>query len=371
VKTLFARWLASARIAAGRCVRGVTHRVVGSTTGDGAAFAVFGDPQARHHFTRACLGPNAQPRARLCFHAWGNAAAAARRRARECGIVVIAEERAPRGLEAEVLRVPKVVGLTIELPPGIDDYLRQVRTSVRKTVLRLRERALRREIVRDPAWSDEFFARFHRPSSYSRHGSETILLEPARLRAGFAIAGTEFLRVADDTGCIAAVYARAQPDGYRLMRLGWRDADAGLFEAGAVTAVFWHAVERAYELGLRRVFMGGSAPFLDDGIIGFKAGWLARLDPGEKLGECRLLLDLTHEHARRFLQRRALIAFGADGSFVVFGGLKPDELGHTRCLLPQIARWWRLRDTPADDEPPAHPDLPASLRRWFTPEPLR
>ena len=144
----------------------------------------------------------------------------------------------------------------------------------------------------------------------------------------------------------------AQPvDGtYYLHTIGWLHGDDQWLRRGVVTGLYWFSILRARELGLQRITFGAVAPYLEDGLLQFKGKWGGVIESGcQKFGDMHLLLDPTHATCRRFLERTSLVAWGADGRFVVFSARRPGSVRIPATIASGLARWyrWRQPDDPA------------------------
>ncbi len=338
--------------------------------GGGAGLGVIGSPHARHHFARLYLGDRERYNMRWGLHRPG-CTHIARRLTQRYGLSVISETRVSEELRNELIRMPKLIDVAVDLPSTLELYRASLGSSASNDLARIRSRRLTSEVTCDAAFIPEFYSRFHLPAITGRHGREGHVLPEKHLAKELRVEGTEFVKVMRDGACVAAAFTRICPEGYRTMRLGWRDGDMSLVKDGALAALYWFSVQRAYALGCTRLCLGGSPPYLDDGLMIYKAKWGGRLDPaGRWYGEWHIGLDPAHQDCQKFLRERSLVAFGADDKFVVFSGRAPKDLRYNRGLTDGVARWWRLLEKPSRQSPVDHPDVPAALRPWFVNEKL-
>jgi hypothetical protein len=155
---------------------------------------------------------------------------------------------------------------------------------------------------------------------------------------------------------------------YRSIWIGWKDGDPGILRSEVVTALYMETIERAYEHGKRRVLLGGTLPYLEDGVFAFKARWTARIDPNMNVYQrMAWYLDPTHPQVRRFLERRSIVACGHNGRIVVYSAQAPKTGQTYRETLRSISAWYRLRETPGSSSDSTHLDVPSALRPWFEP----
>ncbi len=356
---------------AGLCLhRWRTDPVRRFVTSSQGGFACFGTTARTGYFIRHYLGIEA-PEAYTLTRRWNpwHTAAAARRAARDQGLVVFTETSAPVALRSELLSFDTYVDLEIPLPADEATFVRHLSASARSDIRR--SRRFEAKVSHDPAWATEFHQRHHLPSIRDRHGDEGFVASPEELARVFAGGKAEWIQVMTGAECVGALLGEPGPEGYGVYRLGWRDGDPAWLPAGVVGALYWFGVRRAFALGLPRVHLGGVMSDLEDGLFRYKAKWGARLIPDDRrYRRLLLLLDPTHPHARRFLAPRALLARDAAGDLIVLSGRAPAEVPAAREQAPFLRAWFRLRETPDAAPSAAKAALPPSLRPWFDATPL-
>jgi len=350
-------------------LRNVLHVTVHHRSGR-AGFGVVGIPTVRHHFARVWLNDRVGQRVRWGLHP-RSAVPFVRDAAARYGLCVVHECDVPPTLAPDVLRVPRAVSMTLPLADFTPAHERRLPTSARHDVARIRARGFSAVVCRDPAWAHEFFHRFHAPSIAARYGREGYVRGLRAIRRDVAQDGGEFLQIMRDGECVAALLGFPRSDGYRMAKLGWRAGDPQVAKSGALAAIYWFTMQRAHEIGLSQVRMGGTSPYLEDGQFRYKAKWGAVLErPGPGRSECFLVLNPAHPDCRRMLAARSLIACGPRQTFVVFSGRSPAETNLTPAIAASIGRWYRLRAAPDPTGGVSDPWVPATLRPWFTSEPV-
>ena len=88
--------------------------------------------------------------------------------------------------------------------------------------------------------------------------------------------------------------------------------------------------------------LGGSPPYLEDGLFRYKAKWNAVLDaPNPAFNVHHILLDPAHPSVGKMLETRSILAIGPDGRFEVYGNTDPKTQKLPTLLKAGIARWYR------------------------------
>ncbi len=345
-----------------------THWVVQSRDGK-AGFGMFGDARAAAHFARHYLGDGEARSIRRGYHGF-DFTRRAHALADEFGLAVLGRITAPRALAPDLLTLPSLIGLRLALPDSLEAFVRGLTSSAKSDMARVRIAGFRHEISRDPSLVPEFQQRFHEPSMRSRHGDDGYIFSTESLRESMTRDGAELLRIFRGDEWVAGLIAKAESDGYRMLRIGWRDGSRELLKGGVLGALYWGSVQRAYELRLPNVLTGASAPYLEDGLFYYKTKWGARLDrPESKYESWQLLLKPAHPACRKFLEARSLIVPDAGQGFVVLSHCDPEAIKGIDIHRDRISAWYRLqaeRGSISVSDQLSEPILPASLAGWYT-----
>jgi hypothetical protein len=328
-------------------------------------FALFGGFKTRHRVAAVYLPPGEPSCTRVVLHRPATAALC-RALAARWGLVAFYGTSAPAGLEEELLSVPVDISMEMATPDAFEGPAAGWTRSAKANIARVTRGGFSSDVVADADLATEFQRRMHRPAMRARHGAKAY---PAGQRAVQRFAredGSELLRVFKDGRWIAGSLNRSTPEGYRLWIMGWREGDAALRTQGAVSAMYWINFHRAAALGHRRILMGSVEPYLEDGILRYKAHWGATLSEPRWRTRFGLLLDPSHPACARFLRAHSIVTVGADGRYVVFSGKPPEATDVSPAISRQIARWYVWRDAPSAVPDARSGDVPRSLRPWVS-----
>jgi predicted N-acetyltransferase YhbS len=344
--------------------------VLAVTRNGASAFGMIGTSRWRSHFARIWFGSRDRFRVKYRFHAvrWVDQAHVM---AEQHGLVVVSETPVPAEMLNAVLTVPVWVALSVDLRASEDEFMSAISSSARRDVQRLRSRTFTFDRTREPAWAGEFHRRYFLPSVVGRHGRDGIVMTSHDIATMVRQRDCEFVRVWEGRECVGAMMNERIGSQYAIRHIGWRDGDPSWPKIGVVGALYWHSMQRARLLGLRRVQLGGTPPYIEDGLFQFKSKWNAGLDVGEPdWGDHFLLLSPAHPAARRVLRERSFIVRSASNDFIVISGKHPDDVTMSTATARSIARWYRLRDEPADECDEDDLYLPPRLRAWFRAVPI-
>jgi hypothetical protein len=365
----FARFCANVKSTMDQQYARFFHLVVRAPSGE-EGFAIFGGHRIHHHFSRVYLGERERHDVRLGCHR-SVVTPTCRRLLRDYGLVVFCGTATPPELASEVLHIPLMVDLVMPVPVALDGPLAHWSRSAEADIAKLRRARFRCELQSGDSWVSEFRRRFYKPSMASRHRLEACVGSESDLRQHARAEGAEFLRIVRDALWVGGIVNQSTPDGYRLLRLGWREGEPQLLKDGVVAAMYWFSFQRAIELGHRRIMLGAVWPYLEDGLLSYKGKWGARLDPTQRrFGDLHLLVDPAHETCRRFLAAHSIVARGSNGDLIVFSGRRPGEVTVPRTILAGIARWYRWVERRNVSGGIAREEVPGTLGSWLVEDQL-
>lgn len=185
--------------------------------------------------------------------------------------------------------------------------------AMRKAGLRHRARPLDDESL------DRFYERYYVPQLRERYGG----------LAGFAgrevlathIGSGEFIEILDGETPVAARILGISGARAHLVQAGLLDGDQRHRDSGAIAATYLFGALRACERGATTLALGGSLPFLNDGVLAFKGKWGATLVlPPDQ--ECyRVRIDLSSPAGRAFLARAPVIGRTRSGTTTAVGAV--------------------------------------------------
>jgi hypothetical protein len=339
------------------------HTHVIAHASEGGSVAMFGDAGMRATLEEVYLGETSC-RLQNSWHT-DSLSSAMRRLSHRHGLAVCPATRLDSAQAKHALLVPRYVCMAIDLPETQQAFVSGLGSSAKADLRRISKQAFETQVCHDASVLAEFHARFHVPAIKSRHGARAYPASLADLEAAFAMEGAELLQVFLDGEWVGGVLNRADPVNYRLMRLGWQQGREDLLRKGVVNALYHACIERAFSLERHTLILGGTLPFLEDGVFAYKAKWGARLDVGETLyADSAWHVDPAHPHFRRFLQTHTLIARGANGRLVAYGA-RPPRIDRTYApVMASLSAWYRLTGSP-DHTRVLPAEVPAILHPWF------
>jgi hypothetical protein len=350
--------------------RQITHTVV--ETDDGYSIGVVGFDPRRWYLTLRLSAGNARLRVRRGFHC-GGIADVTRKLSNTHGIAVTRLfRRLPQDFVMECVRVPHFVPLQIMLPGTMAELWDGLTDNARNDARKSQSIGFTWQIINDASVGVEFQTKFHAPSITARHAEGGVIASTNEILLKLQSGDHELLRVYLNGEWVGASLNERKPGCYRMDRLGWREGKDSLLRKGIVGALYWASLERAIQLGYRLVSLGGSQPFVDNGLVMFKCKWGAMIDAGD-IGNWQVWLfciDPRNPAVRKYLSKDSLITISPSGRAVVISAGTPAHAKNYRLLSRSVNAWYRLLPEPGDGVTVEGDDLPDALRQWFINEPL-
>ncbi len=149
--------------------------------------------------------------------------------------------------------------------------------SVKTDLRRIRQQGFTPRVTRDRGAIERFYRTMYLPYVHQTHGERAFVATLAELERE-SPQGIELLLIEHGGREVAGVILGSH-DTQRLdaLELGVLDADRSLVKRGVLGAIYYFALRLAQERGCRRLYLGGSRPFLTDGALRYKSKWGLRI----------------------------------------------------------------------------------------------
>jgi len=286
-----------------------------------------------------------------------------RRSLEHFGMVVIPASY-PSSISNEALVVPNFIDLTVKLPADINTYQKTLPHTARCDVRRMKNGGFTASISNDINWVSTFYKKYYEPSMQMRHGEEAYIMPENQLYSLMQNGKSEFIKIYSNGICIAALLGEFKNNNYYFLRLGWLNGDHDYVKKGAVAAMYWHSIQRAFDLNCNEMILGGTPAYLESGVFKYKAKWQATFS-AHNYNLNFLLLNPVNHSCYRFLKQTSLIALNKQNLPMVLSGKKQDEVAITGPILTEFAGWYILRNQKSDNYNNDVEELPPTLRYWY------
>lgn len=147
--------------------------------------------------------------------------------------------------------------------------------SVKTDLRKIRQHGLRYEVTQDERAFERFYHEMYLPYANQTYAGMMFLMSHADLRA--FIPQSELLWVKNDAEEVAGLMLRHDGAIIRMYALGVKNGDPQYVKSGALAAAYCFAILHLTERGAQRLHLGGSRPFLRDGVLQYKKKWGIRI----------------------------------------------------------------------------------------------
>jgi hypothetical protein len=173
-----------------------------------------------------------------------------------------------RNCEGYILPVWATMRINIDRPES--EIFNKSKTDFRDIIRRIRKYDLTYEISADKKIFDFFNERFYLPYMKNRHGDEAFIEDLDSMWKSYK---HPLIMVVKEKGEIAGMaFLRVTDKILHLKRTGLIDGSQEYLSHGVIGAVYYFGILEGLKLGCKYVDLGGSRPFLRDGLTRHKLG---------------------------------------------------------------------------------------------------
>jgi hypothetical protein len=170
-----------------------------------------------------------------------------------------------------ILPVWTAIRINIDRPVCEIFSCRVTRMNYKNTMRCLRNHNLTYEILTDKNSFSYFKDRFYNPYMTKRHGEEAFIED---LNIMWKSCDHPLLMAIKENGIIVGMlFLKTSGEQLYLMRLGLLDGNKEYLNHGVIGAMYYFGILEGQQMGCKFVNLGGTRPFLTDGLTKYKVGW--------------------------------------------------------------------------------------------------
>lgn len=180
----------------------------------------------------------------------------------------------------------------------------------------IRKYSLQLEISTNPDEVDEYIERMHIPFISGRHQEIAFLASKESIHRIFG--RSELLFVTRDGERIAGVMLHCENEIASLHYIGVKDNRIEHLKTGCIGALYYFALLRSIEKGMRTLHFGGTSPFLTDSLTFFKLSFRPAAVPNTFIPDhfVKLMVRRKTPAMLDFLQKNPFISVDDQLAFV-------------------------------------------------------
>jgi len=173
----------------------------------------------------------------------------------------------------DVFLIPNWIRGEIDLAVALQQIKKS--ESVKTDLRKIRQHGLSYEVTKDEREFEYFYHEMYLPYANETYAGMMYLMPHEDLRK--FMARSELLWVKNGAEKIAGLMLLYDGAIIRAYALGVKDGDPQYVKSGALGAAYYFAIQHLTERGAQRLHLGGSRPFLRDGVLQYKKKWGIRI----------------------------------------------------------------------------------------------
>ena len=190
---------------------------------------------------------------------------------------------------------------------------------------RIRRNTLRYEVAHELSQLRNFYYNMYLPYTTKVHGDRSVIPSFNYVKSEFTRRGSSntLLLVKKKEEYIAGVLIICRKNKTKLWIGGLKDGNLDYVKEGAIGALFYFSFKYLKQKGFTTIDLGGSRPFLKDGVLRYKRKWNQKISDKKEMGFLIKMLSET-DGAKGFLVNNPLIytdKTGLNGAIFLDGNM--------------------------------------------------
>jgi len=175
------------------------------------------------------------------------------------------------------INIPYWVQSTIDISTPFEEIPKRKKRGFNDILRRIRKFNLSYYVTKDPKDIEVFYHSMHVPFINNRYDEEAVFLGKKKLRKIFNQSDLIFIKKDDEV--IGGDVLQFTRRGAVLRLIGVKDGNPEYLRYGVMGALYYFAILEAQKKGDKTVNVGGTSPFLSDGLTRFKSYLNAKIIP--------------------------------------------------------------------------------------------
>ena len=166
--------------------------------------------------------------------------------------------------------LPEWVRMIIDIDRPMSEINKRSVSDFSDVIRKIRKYNLTQEILTDKESLNYFIDKFYLPYITKRHGEEAWIED---LNTMWKASPSPFLMaVREDEKIVGMSIVRKEGSDFSLLRLGLLDGNDEYRGHGVIGALYYFSIVEGQKMGCQYLDVGGTRPFLTDGLTKFKMG---------------------------------------------------------------------------------------------------
>lgn len=173
--------------------------------------------------------------------------------------------------------IPSWVYGSVKLEDDFANFIKRSK-SARSNIKKVIDSQFDIEIVKSRSDFEMFYHKMLYPYSQKRYGKFAVIDNYGQLGDRY-IKNGELIFIKKGSQCIAGMLLLYEEGEVTSYRIGILNGDIRWVKEGAISALYYHAIRYCSDNGHQKINLGGSRPFLSDGVMRYKlTAWNMKID---------------------------------------------------------------------------------------------
>ena len=208
--------------------------------------------------------------------------------------------------------IPEWITMKINIDRPMSEICNRHVSDFSDVTRKIRKHKLTYEVLKEKESFEHFYNKFYLPYITKRHGEEAWIED---LNVMWSSSPSPFLiAVREDGVIVAEAIVKKSEESLFLLRLGLLDGIEEYRNHGVIGALYYFSILEAQKMGCRDLDVGGTRPFLTNGLTKFKFGLGAEIVSNHSFKKNYLWLGVN-EHsivAKEFLGNNPFMHLNKD-----------------------------------------------------------
>jgi hypothetical protein len=166
--------------------------------------------------------------------------------------------------------VPEWVKMRINIDRPMSEICHRSVSDFSDVTRKIRKYNLTYELHYDKESVESFYDKFYLPYMTKRHGEEAWIEDISIIRE--ASLTSFIIAIREDGVTVGSCLVRKTPEALFLTRLGLLDGNEEYRRHGVIGAIYYYCIIEGQKLGCHYLEVGGTRPFITDGLTKYKSG---------------------------------------------------------------------------------------------------
>ena len=208
--------------------------------------------------------------------------------------------------------IPEWTTVIINIDRSLEEICSKSVSNLKDVIRRIRKHNLTYEVLDDEESFKNFYDRMYLPYISKRHGEEAWIEEIDEILKSKA--SPLLLAVKEDGNLVGSAVFSISNESLYLLRLGLLEGNDDYRKHGVIGAFYYFGILEGQKAGCKKVNLGGTRPFLSDGLTKYKislgAEFIEKLSPSKEY--LWLGINEKSENARKFLENNQFVHVDKD-----------------------------------------------------------